>query len=112
VQRNSPAHCVFVSKHLFGPGLLSTILSVFSCTPEPKGAPLIVEAGAGSECYISVDHKPVTSRKLLKIASGGSYTWAIVRMHRDAPYKCVGATIITLQQAGFTTIKTEVLPGP
>ena len=105
-------HCVPVSKLILGPGLLSTILSIFSCTPQPKGEPLIVETAASAgTCEVSVNHERVTSRRLLQIASSGAYTWGIMRVQRDAPYKCVGAAILTLQQAGFATIKTEELPG-
>jgi len=99
---------VFVSKLIVALGPLSTILSIFSCTPQPKGEPLVVETAASSnDCEVSVNHQQVTSRRLLQIASSGAYTRGIVRIQRDAPYKCVGAAIVILQEAGFTTIKTE-----
>ena len=98
-------------KLLFGPGLIGTILSIFGCTPEPKGAPLIVEAAASpSACNVRVNNQQVTSQRLRQIASNGGYTWGIVRIQRDAPYKCVGAAVLTLQQAGLTTIRTEEWP--
>lgn len=103
-------HCAAVGKFLFGGVVVGAILRIFSCTPEPKGSPLIVEAAAdGRDCHITVEHGRVTSQRLLQIASAGSHSWAIVRMERDAPYKCVGAVLITLQQAGFTTVRTEEL---
>jgi hypothetical protein len=96
-------------KLFFAGGLISVLLNVFGCTPEPKGAPLIVETASSSrDCRITVNHQRVTSQQLLQIASHGTHTWGIVRMERDAPYKCVGAVIITLQQAGYTTIRTEL----
>ena len=96
-----------------GGGLLSTILSVFGCTPEPKGAPLIVQAvGQGAVCNVRVNNEQVTSERLSEIASSGTYSWGIVRLKGDVPYKCVGATIIMLQRAGFTTVKTEISPLP
>ena len=99
-----------MSKLLFG-GLVSAISSVFSCTPEPKGSPLIVQVAAhGTDCQVTVGHERVNSQRLSQIALAGTHSWGIVEMERDAPYKCVGAAIITLQQAGFTTVRTEELP--
>jgi hypothetical protein len=104
-------HGVCVSKLLSAPGLLGTILSIFSCTPQPKGEPLIVETAVSpGGCKVSVNHERVTSQRLLRIASSGAYTWGIVRIQRNAPYKCIGAVILTLQQAGLATIKTQELP--
>ena len=90
--------------------VVSAFLGVFSCTPEPKGSPLVVEAAAdGNSCHITVDHQQVTSQQLLQIASAGKHRWGLIRMKRDLPYKCVGAVIITLQEAGFSTVRTEEL---
>ena len=61
----------------------------------------------GNACYLKLNSAHVTFDVLLKSARRQRGRRAVVVFGKDAPYKCVGAAIITLQQAGVMDIDTR-----
>lgn len=87
---------------------------------KPENVSLVVRGGPGGTCEVFWNRIPVTSKELLDRAvkkleeeikkQGGPKAAGIelpeahIRGDVDTPYKCIGGTIYTMQQAGFAKV--------
>ncbi|GAA3909107.1 hypothetical protein GCM10022276_29220 [Sphingomonas limnosediminicola] len=53
---------------------------------------------------MTVDRQRVTQKQLLEIAVKAAARRGIVVYDEDAPYQCFASAIITMQQAGMTSV--------
>ena len=98
-------------------------------TTKPENVSLSVRSGPGGTCEVYWLLKKVNQKDLLKMAVdkleaqikavGGvanitddNMPEAHIRGDVNTQYKCIGATIITMQQAGFQRIGFISQPGP
>jgi hypothetical protein len=81
-------------------------LALSSCVARGSGqAPLVANvAPEGDGCRVTVDEQRVTQRQLLDIARRSPGRHGIVVFARNSPYKCIGAAIFTMQQAGLQSV--------
>jgi hypothetical protein len=100
---NTSLRIVFVSFLMLG-----GCVNVSSGQPPPM---VLNVRSEGNECRVTVatgsnDLPPkfirVDQPRLLQIARKGKSRRAIVVFDLDAQYKCIGASIITMQEAGLT----------
>jgi hypothetical protein len=61
----------------------------------------------GEGCHITLNGVHVTDDVLLQTARRERVRPAIITYGKDAPYRCVGAVIIILQEAGVMNIDTR-----
>ncbi len=87
---------------------------------KPENVSLVVRGGPGGTCEVFWNRIPVTSKQLLDRAveklkfeinrqggpnaAGVELPEAHIRGDVDTPYKCIGGTIYTMQQAGFAKV--------
>ncbi|MBX9858704.1 MAG: biopolymer transporter ExbD [Sphingomonas sp.] len=87
---------------------------------KPENVSLVVRGGPGNTCEVFWNRIPVTSKELLDraveklkfeinrqggpTAAGVELPEAHIRGDVDTPYKCIGGTIYTMQQAGFAKV--------
>ena len=98
-------------KNLAGLGvLLGASASLTGCAAAAPVAPALVVGiqREGEGCLITVDGQRVTSDQLMAIGRSSRSRRAVLVGDKYAPYKCIGATIITLQQAGFREIDSSI----
>jgi biopolymer transport protein ExbD len=98
-------------------------------TTKPENVSLSVKGGAGGTCEVywnltKVTQKDLLDRAVKKLeaqikAVGGvqninedNMPEAHIRGDINTPYKCIGATIITMQQAGFQRVGFISEPAP
>ena len=98
-------------------------------TTKPENVSLIVRNGAGDTCEVYWGMQRVTQKELLDRAVGkleklikdvggvqnvteANMPEAHIRGDVDTRYKCIGATIITMQQAGFQRVGFISEPAP
>jgi len=84
-----------------------------SCVPAVSGQPPLVAnvSAEGETCRVTVDGRRVTQTQLLDIARRSPGRHGIIVYAQNAPYKCIGAAIITLQQAGLQSVDAVVWTG-
>lgn len=58
-------------------------------------------------CYVTLDGLNVTFDALKERAKRERHRPAVIVYDKDAPYKCIGAAIITLQEAGVMRIDVK-----
>ncbi|MFA5989134.1 MAG: biopolymer transporter ExbD [Sphingomonas sp.] len=89
-------------------------------TTKPENVSLSVRGGANGDCEVFWNKSPVTSTELLERAvaklkleiarqggpnaPGVELPEAHIRGDVDTPYRCIGGTIYTMQQAGFAKV--------
>ena len=87
---------------------------------KPENVSLVVRGGPNGGCEVFWNRTPVTSKELLDRAvdklkaeiarqggpnaAGVELPEAHIRGDVDTPYKCIGGTIYTMQQAGFAKV--------
>jgi len=95
---------------------------------KPENVSLVVRGGPNGSCEVFWNRTPVTSKELLDRAvqklkdeinrQGGPNAAGIelpeahIRGDVDTPYKCIGGTIYTMQQAGFAKVGFISEPPP
>jgi biopolymer transport protein ExbD len=96
---------------------------------KPENVSLSVRGGPGGSCEVYWQLKKVNQRQLLDMAVhkledqikavGGvqninedNMPEAHIRGDINTPYKCIGATILTMQEAGFQRVGFISQPGP
>jgi hypothetical protein len=86
--------------------IIPIALLLSSCAPfRSVQPPLVANVRAeGQGCRVTVDRQRVTHRQLLDIARKATGRHGIVVYDKDAPYRCLGAAIITMQQAGLQSV--------
>ena len=86
------------------------LTSLCGCVDVQPGTPALVVSvrTEANNCRATVDGKRVTTEELLGIARGDPRRRGIVLYDKDTPYKCVGATIITLQHAGLMFVEAAM----
>ena len=62
-------------------------------------------------CRVTVDGQRVTQKQLLDIARRSPGRRGIIVYAQNAPYKCIGAAIITLQEAGLHSVDAAAWTG-
>lgn len=73
------------------------------------GPPLVVSVKReGDGCQVSVQGERVTSDRLLEIGRAAAKRPGIVVYAKDAPYKCVGGAVFTLQRAGMMSVQVAM----
>lgn len=74
--------------------------------------PLVVNVkGDGDGCHVSVDSRRVTIDDLLDVARNSGSRRAIVVYAKDTPYRCIGASIFTLQRGGVRSVDAAMWDG-
>lgn len=95
---------------------------------KPQNVSLVVRGGPGDTCEVYWNRTPVTSKELLDRAvaalkaeidrQGGPNAPGVelpevhIRGDVDTPYRCIGGTIYTMQQAGFAKVGFISTPPP
>jgi biopolymer transport protein ExbD len=96
---------------------------------KPENVSLSVRGGAGGSCEVYWQLQKVSQKQLLDMAVkkledqikavGGvqninedNMPEAHIRGDVNTPYKCIGATILTMQEAGFQRVGFISQPGP
>jgi hypothetical protein len=94
-------------------GLTSITLALSACIQfRPSEPPLVANVRAeGQECRVTVNRQRVTQNQLLEIARRATHRHGIVVYEGNAPYKCIGAAIITMQQAGLQSVDLALWDG-
>jgi hypothetical protein len=89
--------------------LLAFSISCSACAAKPQGPPpelVMTTTAQGDECRLTLDGQPFVTQRLesaqlterLKQLRGK----VVLQIATDAPYRCVGSAIITLQRANVT----------
>lgn len=88
-------------------------LALSGCVPAVTGQPpLVVNVNAsGSECRVTVDRVRVTQKQLLEMAHASPKRHGIIIYANNVPYRCIGAAIITLQEAGVQSVDAAAWNG-
>jgi hypothetical protein len=91
--------------------LFGLVLS--SCVPATSGQPPLVAnvTAAGQACRVTVDGQRVTQKQLLDIARRAPGRHGIIVFALNTPYKCIGAAIITMQEAGLQSVEAAPWTG-
>lgn len=95
---------------------------------KPENVSLVVRGGPSGECEVYWNRTPVTAKELLDRAvaklkeeiarqggpnaPGVELPEAHIRGDVDTPYRCIGGTIYTMQQAGFAKVGFISEPPP
>lgn len=95
---------------------------------KPENVSLVVRGGPSGECEVYWNRTPVTSKELLDRAvaklkeeidrqggpnaPGVELPEAHIRGDVDTPYRCIGGTIYTMEQAGFAKVGFISEPPP
>jgi len=86
--------------------IIPMALALSACaTLSPSQLPLVASVTAeGNGCRVTIDRQQVTQKQLLEIARKATARRGIVVYDKNAPYKCIGAAVITMQQAGLRSV--------
>lgn len=84
-----------------------------SCMHVPGESSLLVATVKrdGDRCRVSVEGEQLTSGQLESMARGAKKRRAIVIYDTDTPYKCVGATVYSLQRGGVAVVDLAMWDG-
>jgi hypothetical protein len=88
-------------------------IAVSACVPFATSEPPLVAnvRAEGDGCRVTVNRQRVTQEQLLAIARKATARRGIVVYDNHAPYKCLGAAIITMQQAGLQSVDAAMWDG-
>ena len=87
--------------------IILAILPALAGGTQPVGRPqeLVVKfQHVGDGCFVTLDGVHLTFDALLEAARREHTRPAVIIFGGDLPYKCIGATVITLQEAGVMNI--------
>jgi hypothetical protein len=86
--------------------IVPTLVCCAGCAEHP---PVIVRAiGEGHTCTVTVNGAVVATDAALQAVARTTGKTALVETDRKTPYRCAGATVIRLQQAGFKVVGITV----
>jgi hypothetical protein len=94
-------------------GSIPIALAASACVPFGTSAlPLVANVAVErGQCRVTVNSQRVTQPQLLDLARKANTRRGIVVYAKDAPYKCLGAAIITMQQAGLQSVDVAMWDG-
>jgi hypothetical protein len=85
--------------------LIAVALALVGCVGCAERPPLSVRAvGEGYACTVAVNGAAVSTDDQLRALARTTGKKALVETDRNTPYRCVGATIIRLQEVGFKVL--------
>ena len=86
-------------------GIILTFVLAGCVSHSALEPPLVANVSAeGEACRVTVDGRRVSQKELLDIARSSPGRRGIIVFAVNTPYKCIGAAIITIQEAGVQSV--------